>query len=231
MKIQLPKKSAFEIGFYAFVVLLLCIFLLPNYSSSCQGHACSQTGKPVSNQITAALQIASLASLSAILLSFLYLLFLKRDFYQTIPLGLLLAISVLGAFFGTGLAFNCTPAIGCQVDFGGLGCILSSSSTLNVLIKPSENFFEIANSSIVITKLSCTMKKDQFEDIGPLRVGIGEEVWANITCNDESGEPIRFNRMDPFCGYLNIEYYVEDEGPESKVQKSGRAALWAYSEN
>ncbi len=233
---KLPKMSSYEIGTFALIICLFCVFLASGYPGDCPGSPCSPLANPTNRQIYATLQILMLVSLLILALAFLHVMFIKMDFSQSVVLGAFLLIAIIAVVRDNGELFGgwseCLPFEGCSIArFNDLSCgpVSSDNGTLLIFFKPSNySFGDSPNRSIVITKLSCTKKADQFEDFGAKQIAIGDEAWLTVTCNDESGKPMKFNKGDPFCGYINIEYYLNDQGPTNITRKSGQVALWAY---
>ena len=85
--------------------------------------------------------------------------------------------------------------------------------------------------TIIITNMSCTKEPSQFEACDPvscrgvdkngLTVYLGQPAYFYVSCNDETGNPMKFEPGDEFSGKINVEYYFENEGPSTKRKLSG----------
>jgi hypothetical protein len=111
----------------------------------------------------------------------------------------------------------------------GIGCSMfylsSETDKLNISLVSG------LQKKIVVTGISCTKNQDQFEQCDAARcsgfsgdgvvVPGGISVYFVATCNDENGNPMKFEPGDDFSGKINIEYYFLDEGSGAKRRDSG----------
>jgi hypothetical protein len=85
--------------------------------------------------------------------------------------------------------------------------------------------------TIIITSISCTKNSNQFEQCDATRcsnfsgdgvtVPLRSPFKALVACNDENGNPMKFEPGDSYNGKINVEYYFLDEGSEKKRTLSG----------
>ena len=85
--------------------------------------------------------------------------------------------------------------------------------------------------TIIIIGMSCTKDSNQFEPCEPVRcrgkdkigitVPLGSSANFYVSCNDESGNPMKFEQGDAFSGKINVEYYSEDGGLSNPRKLSG----------
>ena len=91
----------------------------------------------------------------------------------------------------------------------------SSSDFLNITIVNG------LQKAIIITNVSCTKDRNQFEPVPEIEAEVGEAGEFLISCNDDIGRPLTFESGDTYSGKINIGYYFQDENPGSKRKLSG----------
>ena len=150
----------------------------------------------------------------------------RERLLYTIPWAMMLGVVFLALFYwapvGPGPPEVCTmPA--------GMGCqksdLTSSSDLLNITLVNG------LQQNIVITNISCSKNSAQSEICDSNRCagfsGDGVTVSnkglfsALVACNDEIGNPIKFEPGDAFTGKINVEFYFQDEGSAAKRKMSG----------
>ncbi|MFH0817371.1 MAG: hypothetical protein V1909_01935 [Candidatus Micrarchaeota archaeon] len=135
---------------------------------------------------------------------------------------LLGALIYLGGFSPTRAPELCQMQVGmtCSKSYLSVSTDTLDITLINGLAK-----------SIIVTGISCTKNRDQIEScdsarcpgfsgdgvITPLR----SSFKALITCNDEAGNPMKFELGDEFSGKINVEYYFRDEGPGTPKKHTG----------
>ncbi len=139
------------------------------------------------------------------------------------PAYLLLALCLLLAF-----AYACQPPDVCTMPTG-MSCVSDSLSQetnkLNITLVHG------LEKTIIVTGITCTKDPNQFEPCdaercpgfveGKLTVEKGKVAKFFVNCNDENGNPLRFNYRDAFIGKINVEYYFLGEDPSIKRTLSG----------
>ncbi len=77
------------------------------------------------------------------------------------------------------------------------------------------------DKALILTMYESGCRIGQSFDGEGITVKLGQAVDFNVNCNDEKGNPIKFEQGDSFTGKINIEYYFNDEGPNAKRKITG----------
>ncbi|MFH0818128.1 MAG: hypothetical protein V1909_05875 [Candidatus Micrarchaeota archaeon] len=127
----------------------------------------------------------------------------------------LFIIFSVSCFFGIG---DCLPSELCTMP-AGMTCsksyLSSQTDTINVTLVNG------LQKTIVITNISCSKNPSQFEPTKETTVSLGSAASFTTTCNDDTGDLLKFEPGDLYSGKINVEYYFQDEGPGAKRKISG----------
>jgi len=80
---------------------------------------------------------------------------------------------------------------------------------------------------IVVTNISCTKNESQYEAIDAILIPLGEFHSFTLTCNDENGSQINFEQGEAYGGKINVQYYLNDEGPSMFRLANGQITVKA----